>query len=285
MSIRHHKTTDEWIEKKKKNGDGQGDGADYRPWIRVGDFGSKGRMHRVAGADARIHHFMSDLERDYYYWLLWNDDIVDIKEQYPLNLDETEKIAEELGIRHPSDPATKHPIVMTTDFLISEARNSDDRQVARAVKYSKDLEGKRIREKLEIEKRYWNNRGVKWGIVTEKSFSRTTSKNIMFLMDYYNSAEDDMESEILLDFAEKLLDGKNARIGDICAAVDAEIGLRTGETLKCFYYLASHKVIPVNIGVRWQDWTVREIVNRELLEKYWKKGVYDGNLDGRKMLV
>ena len=97
MPIRHHKTTDKWIEKKKKQGDGQGDGSDYRPWVRVGDFGSRGRMHRIAGVDARIHHFMSDLERDYYYWLLWNDHVVDIKEQYPLSLDETRKIAEELG--------------------------------------------------------------------------------------------------------------------------------------------------------------------------------------------
>ena len=265
MPIRHHKTTDKWIEKKKKQGDGQGDGSDYRPWVRVGDFGSRGRMHRIAGVDARIHHFMSDLERDYYYWLLWNDHVVDIKEQYPLSLDETRKIAEELGVRHPSDPATKHPIVMTTDFLISDSRNGGDYQVARAVKYSKDLGGKRTREKLEIEKRYWNNQGVEWGIVTEKSFNRTASKNIMFLMDYYNGTEDDIGSEILLDLVEHLLDSKNARIGDICAAMDAEIGLQTGETLKCFYNLASHKVIPVNIEVCWQDWMVREIVDRELL--------------------
>ena len=46
--------------------------------------------------------------------------------------------------------------------------------MARTVKPSKDLNKPRVIELFEIEREYWNNRGVDWAIVTEKEISEVT---------------------------------------------------------------------------------------------------------------
>ncbi|GGH79626.1 hypothetical protein JOD43_001737 [Pullulanibacillus pueri] len=63
---------------------------------------------------------MSDLERNYFYLSEYPDFVVGIREQFPLlPLEETIVTADELGIKHPTDPKTSEPIVMTTDFLLT----------------------------------------------------------------------------------------------------------------------------------------------------------------------
>jgi len=48
-----------WI----KEGRGQGNGKDYKPWFTVRDVPSEGRSHRLFGhITHRTHHLLSDLE-------------------------------------------------------------------------------------------------------------------------------------------------------------------------------------------------------------------------------
>jgi hypothetical protein len=66
------RTKREWTEAKferyKKEGRGQGTGKDYVPWIKVQDFPSNGRSHRVPGwKTGRIHHLLSDQEKRTFY--------------------------------------------------------------------------------------------------------------------------------------------------------------------------------------------------------------------------
>ncbi len=63
--------------------------------------------------------FLSDLERNYFMILEFLEDVVDIREQFPLEKEETLLIAEELGIKHPTNPTTKESITMTSDFCIT----------------------------------------------------------------------------------------------------------------------------------------------------------------------
>jgi hypothetical protein len=49
------------------------------------------------------------------------------------------------------------------------------------VKPSSELGKPRVREKLEIEHRYWTDLGVTWGIVTEHEINRTKAANIEWL--------------------------------------------------------------------------------------------------------
>ena len=160
-------------------GRGQGVGADYKPWIVIQDFASKGMVSRVAGTTTgRVHHLMSNLEMQLFYLLDWSDNVIDIREQYPLSdLPEVINIAEREHIRYPYDPKSGFPYVMTSDFYVE----TPEGESVLSVKPSSELGKLRVREKLEIERRYWTARGMAWGIVTEHEINRTKATNIEWL--------------------------------------------------------------------------------------------------------
>ncbi|SDI39089.1 hypothetical protein SAMN04487926_11639 [Paraburkholderia steynii] len=67
---------------------GQGEGANYRPWLMVSDVPSRGRSWRVAcdKTGRRTMHFLSDHEYVAFLEAWWDESVTDIREQYPLNL-------------------------------------------------------------------------------------------------------------------------------------------------------------------------------------------------------
>lgn len=92
------------IARFRKEGCGEGSGADYAPWLTVRDVPSRGRSHRLVGvATGRAHHLLSDIERRTFLIHDFRDDVRDIRERFPLSLDQTRSIAEAAGIRHPVD--------------------------------------------------------------------------------------------------------------------------------------------------------------------------------------
>lgn len=179
--------TEEKIEKYIKEGRGQGEGADYVPWLKVGDFSSQGRGHRIYDHKiGRVHHFFSDLEANCYYRAIWSDSVIDIREQFPLlPRSETEQIADELGYRHPRGIGLKVNEVMTTDLLLTIQENGKTSYKALYVKCKAEFGNRRTCEKREIEERYWQNRGVSLGAVTEDSINPIMVKNIKLLLGHY----------------------------------------------------------------------------------------------------
>lgn len=100
-----------------KEGRGQGELADYKPWIKISDISSSGRSHRVFGHKTkRTHHLLSDLELATFLFLKWSPTVLDIREQFPLNYDTTLKIAEDKQIKHPSVRGDIH--IMSSDFYV-----------------------------------------------------------------------------------------------------------------------------------------------------------------------
>jgi len=169
-------------EKRRKEGRGLGRGHDYKPELRIQDVASIGLATRVRGwKTGRVHHFMSQLEWFFFYVLDWSPSVLDIREQFPLDLDETLAIAQQLCIRHPTDVKTKQPIVMTTDFIITVGNALHNVDVARTIKYRNKLSSLRVIEKFEIERVYWANRGVDWGIITEADVSREFVNNVQWV--------------------------------------------------------------------------------------------------------
>lgn len=95
-------------------------GKEYEPAITIRDLPSLGRSSRISGIrTGRQHDFLSDKERNYFHILNFSDVVIDIREQFPMQLDLTLLIAEELGIKHPIDPKTKKLVHMTSDFNIT----------------------------------------------------------------------------------------------------------------------------------------------------------------------
>lgn len=178
------------IERHIANGFGAGAGAEYVPWLRVQDVPSRGRSWKIPGVKIdRIHHLLSDLERAYFLLSEFSEDVVDIREQYPLlPLESTQAIARAIGVRYPRYRPTSVPMVMTTDFLLTvQQPNGDLKSVARTIKYQEDLKGRdcaRTLEKLDVERRFWISQGVDWSIVTEELFTPDLIQNLGFLRKY-----------------------------------------------------------------------------------------------------
>lgn len=186
------------IEKWIKEGRGTGVGPDYKPWLHIQDVSSLGRSTRLKGIKTgRQHEFLSDLERNYFYLTEYSDLVVDIREQFPLlPLEETIVIANELGIKHPTNPKNSEPIVMTTDFLITLDRGQGLMEVARTIKMKNELMKARVLEKFEIERMYWQRRDIDWGIVTEDEIPKIMARNISYIHNYYDIREFDAFSEM-----------------------------------------------------------------------------------------
>lgn len=183
MAKRNRTVTPSKIEKRVKEGRGEGHGASYKPWLTIRDVPSQGLCSRIKGwKTRRVHHFLSQLETSYFYLLEWSPLVTDIREQYPLlPLESTLEISRRFNIKHPADPMTKEPIVMTTDFLIDVRNNDQNFICARTIKMAGDLSSKRTIEKLEIERTFWKEKGIDWGIVTEKEMPQNLVKNIEWI--------------------------------------------------------------------------------------------------------
>ncbi len=67
-------------------------------------------------------------------------------------MEETIIIADELGIKHPTDPKTGEPIVMTTDCLLTIDKGQGMFEVARTIKMKDEPLKERVLEKFEIER-------------------------------------------------------------------------------------------------------------------------------------
>ncbi len=176
------------IDRYIQQGYGQGEGADYKPWLRVQDVPSHGRSRKVPGSKVdRTHHFLSDLEFAYFLTLEFSERVIDIREQYPiLPVEEAMDIAVSLGIKYPTYPGTKVPYVLTTDFLITYlGDDGSTHQAARTVKYTSELspsrELERTLQKLELERCYWANKGVDWLVVTDDAIGSEIRHNLQWL--------------------------------------------------------------------------------------------------------
>jgi len=228
--------------RRLEEGRGQGRGYAYKPWLNVRDVHSLGLSTRVRGwKTGRLHSLLSQLETRYFY-VLEGSTVIDIREQYPLlPLEETIAIANECSLVHPRDPATREPVTMTTDFIITARGSAGLVECARAVKQSQDLASKRTLEKLELERRYWTKRGVDWKIVTENDIPAGIADNIQWLHPYFEISDHPSLTEDNLRRIERVL-GPKIREGGRplarCAAEsDDELGLPPGTSLTAVRHL------------------------------------------------
>jgi len=229
-----------------QEGRGQGQGFSYKPWLTVRDFPSLGMVSRIKGdTTGRIHHLMSNHETNLFFLLDWSDNVLDIREQYPLlDISDAINIAEKAKIRYPFDKISGFPYVLTSDFYIETPSGGS----VLSVKPTSELNKPRVLEKLEIERRYWLSKGVKWELVTEREINNIKAKNIEWLSQARNPAHLGVVAELwpmLLDFFRNHLD--KAPIIDICKEVERYFGLSDGIGLNAFRYLAYKKQISLEI--------------------------------------
>ncbi|AMK77021.1 MULTISPECIES: heteromeric transposase endonuclease subunit TnsA [Methylomonas] len=247
------------IKRRIKEGRGQGFGKSYQPWLNVQDVPSEGRSHRLySHKTKRIHHLLSDLELASFFVFEWLPIVTDIREQFPLNLEDTQAISMENGIKHPSIRGTAQ--IMSSDFLI-DASSGPYRQFAVQVKSLEALADQRTIEKLELERRYWQLKQVPWFIVTENEIDPAIKQNIEWL--YSAKTDHAVDSELIAQIPILLnafTKAPNTKIIDICKQIDAAYDLTLGQTLSDVRTLTANGFIKFNIYKAFRTITGSELI-------------------------
>lgn len=116
---------------------------------------------------------------------------------------------------------------------------------------SHELDDQRVLEKLEIERRYWNDRGVDWRLVTEREINRQKAKNIEWL---HSSKKlkglpyaDILLNEMLSEMERLYLETENP-ILDICEQIERTFFVDTGAGLALFKHLVANKRLSLDMN-------------------------------------
>jgi hypothetical protein len=271
MARRRYEMTEAKIARFEREGRGRGFGADYKPWLTVHDVPSHGRRSRFLGrTTGRVHHTLSDIETAAILAFDWDDEVTDIREQFPLERDVTRRIAEAMGVRHPRDPFTQVDIVMTTDILVDHVRLG---RRAYFVKPSSLLGQRRVLEKMEIERRYWALQRVPFTVQTEREYPKDRTHNLEWLHPYHDVARHPWPwagywvqrgGDLLrrLAAAEPSLEIQN-----LIARLERPGGaFEVGEVLSIFRWLACRKIVGFDLDRRFDvRWPLRALVLPQVL--------------------
>ncbi len=241
--------TDKW---RLKEGRGMGVGVNYKPWFKVHEFGSKGRVSRVLGWKVRrVYQLMSDLEHRFFLNIQYEDDVLDIREQYPLlPLEQTQAIADKLGFIHPPK-SRKEKTVMTTDFLLT-LKGEPFKYKAIAIKPKEGVSDPRTIEKLAIEAEYWRLKDIDFEIVTEDEIDIVKAKNLeVMYQDYWWQEKMEYLPETidnLVDHFKHLISDKGMTAVDAAKHIETEEHWDEYEYVNFLQYLIVTKRLNVNLS-------------------------------------
>lgn len=244
-------------ENRIKNGFGQGVGKDYKPFIQAHDnkVASEGWLTRHFGwKTQRIHHTLSKHERRYLYFLEWIDEVVDIREQYPLlPKGRTEEIAQQLGIKHAH--VEGQSVVMTTDFVITLQTSKGLIDVVRTVKPASKLT-KRTLELFEIERRFFMEQGIDWGIILDHKIPQTLISNVEWMyegryLETRPSVDDELVSLINEPLFESIFnDDCHTAVSKLCLQCDKKFGIESGTCMFVLKHMLATKKWGTDMNIK-----------------------------------
>jgi len=247
---RKFKSIDDY-ERHLSNKWGIGDAETYKPWFTVRDVKNNTAFRKeITGLQvSRQHHLLSALE--YYLFLImdFRDDVVDIREQFPLfPLSLSRKIALTLGADHPQVVGSKVliPFVMTTDLLVTFRNNGKLRHVAFCVKPDEELCKPKVLAKIEIERVWWESIGVVFKIFIGNDDVKTQSHNILWATDLHRHGLDEHLSPFLPNAAQLVPEGKIFKRA-LCDIFREKFQLDAIDALNLLRLLIGRKVIEVDL--------------------------------------
>jgi hypothetical protein len=253
MNISSYYANSTKVKKNWKEGRGQGIYENYISWVKTHEFSSKGRATRTMGVKIpRIFHLQSDNMYRAFLTFEFSSRILDIRESYPL-LDVMEVIdyKDDLRFDKFTDKQTGEPFVITTSFLLTvKEPDGIEKYVARTVKSTSELSRKITWENLEIQRRYWQSKGVQWQIITDKQLSRQLAKNIEWVREtLLEGGEGEMNKETLSLFLLRfLLENEDQLLKEVLRTFDMREGLEKGAGLFLFRYLVAKKEICLDMN-------------------------------------
>jgi hypothetical protein len=223
----------------EKQGRGKGEGANYKPWIRTTEQKGQGRKKRSKSLKVnRIVHTFSTIETSLYELLELASNVIEIKEQYKLETQETKKICSKLKIKHPGNN-TKTKIAVTFDFLITF---SNGRKLAIAVKPINKILEKRVIEIFQIQASYADIKGYDFKIYTEKDIDKAFNHNIKLIKPYRDDKffVENLKEKIQLNL------NKDETTEQILSQIAKEMKFTVAKVKSGFYHLLVTKQIGFN---------------------------------------
>ena len=173
---------DFWISK----GRGQGKFRSYNPWLTIRDVKSPVGCSRIWSQKfKRTIHTLSYGETLAFFILERQDDVVDVREQYPLDPANTRDICHEMGLQHPG--VGGRDIVMTTDFLVTY-QLPDGKLFYKAynIKPSEKYLTTYALKNIAIEERYWQLKNIELEVILADSLNKILADNIKQVIRYYD---------------------------------------------------------------------------------------------------
>jgi hypothetical protein len=177
MSRRRYQFDEAKVRRYIDEGRGAGEGCSYKPWLAIYDLASRGRSHRPWSIKTnRVHHLLSDGEWKCFLFFEADPQVVDIREQFPLDRLQTLRIARDLGYRHPAT-TDGTPYMMTIDFLITRVLGESIQFEPYTFKYEPDTLSERQNELLEIAAAFFSGNGFTLKLLDQNLFNESFEKN------------------------------------------------------------------------------------------------------------
>lgn len=190
----------------ERQGRGRGIFDNYIAWHRVSrsDPASRGRSH-IQQLSGRQRELLSDLEWVSLFFASMVDNLLDLREQFPLALTEgrhelteyrsdivrgyyqgTIEIAQERGIKHPAISENGEIAFwsFTTDLLLTLTDTSGRLELLAISIKPHTTFSKRQKALLALEKAYWDERGVTWLLITPQKYERAVALTLKRTMPY-----------------------------------------------------------------------------------------------------
>lgn len=243
---------------KKLKTRGHGFGKDYEPFLKIHELSSLGESVRIRSATVgRAHHLLSGIELLAFLTFDQNNNTIDLREQFPLPIETTLDICQNLGIRHPQIRGKL--TVVTTDLLIDF---SDGSQLALSVKPSSNLSKRRVLEKLQIEKFYWESRNVAWKVMTEKEVAPTLRENLTWIQPYLSldqATSFQLSDDDVSDLVHRISQEPAAPIARLCGKLDDLYGLEGGSHLSMLRFGVAHRLVRGPLDKPFHNWTFDDL--------------------------
>ncbi len=260
-----------WIERRIAQGRGRGSGSDYVPWHLTREVPSS--VHRPRGWKTdREHHLLSGHELMSFHVLEWSPMVVDIREQYPLNLETTQAVATDLGLEHPTVLVTngeRGPWVMTSDFLVTIRRDGITSELAIQVKEEQALSKGRVAELLEIERRYWEFRKTPWLLLCDRDIPLRLAGTVQAV--HGLRAITSMAPLTALDirriaepFTESVLGSPGAPLNALARDIDERLGYPGGSALKVAKHLIATRQWTIDMEAGFQPTEPLQLLGYQL---------------------
>ena len=232
----------------------------YEPFIKVHNLSSQGLSSIIHGfSSGRNHHLLSNLELSIFLLFDWNNNVIDIKEQYALDPIITDELAVSARIKHPALKGENK--IMSSDFLVSF--NNPRNQISIQAKQSCDLNDKRVVEKLEIERRYWDRKNIPWKIITEKQIPKTLTENVRWLQSALctETKNPNLEEKLVQAIQISSQFKRTDKIIDFAKKIDLAYQQPIGESLSDIRQLIAWRLIRVDLTKKFNTLTVGELID------------------------